>query len=197
MTWLMQLGMFLILGLLVKPHELLEVAPMALLVGLFLIFIGRPASVMLCLLPFKEMSFRAKIFVSWVGLKGAAPIIFATYPILAGIPGSDQIFNVVFFITMLSLVIQGMSITYAAKLLKLDLPPEEKPETFGIEIPEEAGTLLDYEVTSDDLSNGTTLKEIPLPEGTRVVMIQREGKLIVPDGTVTLQEGDILVLIKG
>lgn len=196
MTWIMQLGMFLILGLLVKPHELLDVAPMALLVGLFLIFIGRPLAVMLCLLPFKGTSFRAKVFVSWVGLKGAAPIIFATYPILAGVPGSNQIFNVVFFITLLSLVVQGMSISSIAKWLKLDLPVDQKPETYGIEIPEEAGKMLDYEVTGDDLANGATLKDMKLPDEARVVMIQRNGRFIIPDGSVTIKPGDILILIK-
>ena len=122
MTWIMQIGMFLSLGLLVNPHEMLHVAPIALLIGLFLIFVGRPLTVFLCLLPFRKISFRAKLFTSWVGLKGAVPIIFATYPIVEGIPGSEQIFNIVFFITLLSLIFQGMSIPRVAKLLHLNLP---------------------------------------------------------------------------
>ena len=174
MTWIMQIGMFLSLGLLVNPHEMLHVAPIALLIGLFLIFVGRPLTVFLCLLPFRKISFRAKLFTSWVGLKGAVPIIFATYPIVEGIPGSEQIFNIVFFITLLSLIFQGMSIPRVAKMLHLNLPMEKVPETFGIEIPEEAGKLQDYTLTDDDLEGGNTLKEIQFPQGARVVIIRSE-----------------------
>lgn len=195
MTWIMQIGMFLSLGLLVNPHEMLHVAPIALLIGLFLIFIGRPLTVFLCLLPFKKISFRAKLFTSWVGLKGAVPIIFATYPIVEGIPGSEQIFNIVFFITLLSLIFQGMSIPRVAKLLHLNLPMEKVPETFGIEIPEEAGKLQDYTLTDDDLEGGNTLKEIHFPQGARVVIIRRDDKFIIPDGSVELQSGDQLLII--
>ncbi len=197
MTWIMQIGMFLSLGLLVNPHEMLHVAPIALLIGLFLIFVGRPLTVFLCLLPFRKISFRAKLFTSWVGLKGAVPIIFATYPIVEGIPGSEQIFNIVFFITLLSLIFQGMSIPRVAKLLHLNLPMEKVPETFGIEIPEEAGKLQDYTLTDDDLEGGNTLKEIQFPQGARVVIIRRDDKFIIPDGSVELQSGDQLLIIYG
>lgn len=197
MTWIMQIGMFLSLGLLVNPHEMLNVAPIALLIGLFLIFVGRPLTVFLCLLPFRKISFRAKLFTSWVGLKGAVPIIFATYPIVEGIPGSEQIFNIVFFITLLSLIFQGMSIPRVAKMLHLNLPMEKVPETFGIEIPEEAGKLQDYTLTDDDLEGGNTLKEIQFPQGARVVIIRRDDKFIIPDGSVELQNGDQLLIIYG
>ena len=197
MTWIMQIGMFLSLGLLVNPHEMLHVAPIALLIGLFLLFVGRPLTVFICLLPFRKISFRAKLFTSWVGLKGAVPIIFATYPIVAGIPGSEQIFNIVFFITLLSLIFQGMSIPRVAKLLHLNLPEEKAPDTFGIEIPEEAGKLQDYTLTDDDLTSGNTLKEINLPEGARVVIIRRDSKFIIPDGSVELRSGDQLLIIYG
>ena len=195
MTWIMQIGMFLSLGLLVNPKQMMHVAPIALLIGLFMIFIGRPLTVFLCLIPFRKISFRAKLFTSWVGLKGAVPIIFATYPIIEGIPGSEQIFNIVFFITLLSLIFQGMSIPRVAKLLHLNLPMQKIPETFGIEIPEEAGKLQDYTLTDDDLENGNTLKEIQLPEGARVVIIRRDDEFIVPDGQVELQSGDQFLMI--
>ena len=195
MTWIMQIGMFLSLGLLVNPKQMMHVAPIALLIGLFMIFIGRPLTVFLCLIPFRKISFRAKLFTSWVGLKGAVPIIFATYPIIEGIPGSEQIFNIVFFITLLSLIFQGMSIPRVAKMLHLNLPMEKIPETFGIEIPEEAGKLQDYTLTDDDLENGNTLKEIQLPEGARVVIIRRDDEFIVPDGQVELQSGDQFLMI--
>ena len=197
MTWLMQIGMFLLLGLLVNPHEMISIAPMALLIGLFLILVARPAAVFLCLLPFRNLSFRAKSFVSWVGLKGAVPIIFAIYPIMAGIPGSNQIFNVVFFITILSLVIQGITVPKAARILHLALPMNKKTDTFGIEIPDEAGKLIDCTLSEDDLQSGNTLKEISLPEGARVVMIQRRSRLIVPDGSIELMAGDKLLMIFG
>ena len=197
MTWIMQIGMFLSLGLLVNPHEMMHVAPIALLIGLFLIFVGRPLTVFLCLLPFRKISFRAKLFTSWVGLKGAVPIIFATYPIVEGIPGSEQIFNIVFFITLLSLIFQGMSIPRVAKLLHLNLPMEKVPETFGIEIPEEAGKLQDYTLTDDELESGNTLKEIQFPQGARVVIIRRDDKFIIPDGSVDLLSGDQLLIIYG
>ena len=104
LTWLSQIIMFLCLGLLVNPHEMLEVAAVALLIGVFMIIIGRPLSVFLCLLPFRKITMKSRIFVSWVGLRGAVPIIFATYPVVAGVEGSNLIFNIVFFITIVSLV---------------------------------------------------------------------------------------------
>lgn len=126
LTWLFQIIMFLTLGLLVNPHEMLDVAVVALLIGLFMIFIARPVSVFACLLPFRHISNKARLFVSWVGLRGAVPIIFATYPVIAHIEGSQQLFNTVFFITLLSLVVQGMSISSVARWLHLDLPEEKK-----------------------------------------------------------------------
>ncbi len=195
--WLMQMGMFLTLGLLVSPKEMLYVAPVALLIAVFMTFIGRPLAVFLSLLPFRKLSFKARVFISWVGLKGATPIIFAIFTVVADIPGSDQIFNIVFFITMLSMLVQGMSIPAVARKLNLALPQEKAPETFGIEIPEEAGKLMDHKITDTDLAAGDTLKEVPLPEGTRVVMIKRDGELIVPDGSVRLKVGDKLLMIMG
>ena len=115
-TWLSQIIMFLALGLFVNPHELLGVAPVAVLIGLFMMIVARPASVFLCLLPFKNLGFKAKTFTSWVGLRGAVPIIFATYPVVADIDGADQIFNIVFFITLLSMIIQGSTISWPQKV---------------------------------------------------------------------------------
>lgn len=197
MTWLMQIIMFLILGLLVNPKEMLSVAPIALLIGAFLMFFARPLSVFLCLLPFKNVERKDKLLISWVGLKGAAPIIFATYPIIAGIPGSNSIFNIVFCITLISMLLQGMTIPKVAEILHLDLPEKVKPDTFGMEIPEEAGKLINRTLTEEDLAEGDTLKEISLPEGARVLMVYREDKLIVPDGTLKLMSGDKLLIIYG
>lgn len=195
MTWLMQITMFLALGLLVTPHEMIKVAPVALLIGIFMIVIARPLSVFISLAPFRKISPASKTFISWVGLRGAVPIIFATYPIVSDVDGADLIFNIVFFITLLSLIIQGSSITGIAKLLKLDEDIPEDANEFGVEIPEEAGKLAEITLTEDSLLHGNTLKELKLPEGMLVMMIKRDGKFIVPNGSVELRANDRLLII--
>ena len=195
MTWMMQVVMFITLGLLVNPHEMMKVAPAALLIGLFMMLIARPLSVFISLLPFRKISFASKSFISWVGLRGAVPIIFATYPVVEGVEGSDIIFNIVFFITILSLVLQGSTITYASKLLKLDMPVPESESELGFEVPEEAGKLIETTVTEESLSGGRTLKELKMPEGMLVMMIKRDGKFIVPNGSRELKAGDKLLII--
>ncbi|MCF0188378.1 MAG: potassium/proton antiporter [Bacteroidaceae bacterium] len=123
-TWLMQIYMFTILGLIVVPSEMLLVAPVALIIGVFMIFVARPLSVFITMLPFKY-NFRSKAFISWVGLRGASPIIFSIYPVVAGVEEGKVIFNIVFFITLLSLLLQGMSLSKVADWLGLALPEEE------------------------------------------------------------------------
>ncbi len=196
LTWLVQIVMFLTLGLLVNPREMLSIAPVALLIGLFMIVIARPVSVFACLLPFKGISLRARTFVSWVGLRGAVPIIFATYPVVAGIPGADQIFNIVFFITLVSLIVQGMSIAKVARMLHLDLPEEKTGNEFGVELPEEIDSqLMDQTLTADMLANGNRLMDMNIPKGTLVMIIKRGEKFIVPNGQLELQVGDKLLYI--
>lgn len=190
-TWLVQIIMFLVLGLLVNPNEMFKIAVPALIVGLFVIFVGRPLSVWLCLLPFKGIYKRSKIFISWVGLRGAAPIIFATYPMVAGVEGGEFIFNMVFFITLTSLIIQGMTITKVANLLRLSTEKDDGPENFGVDIPEELNTKLQQEV----VVNEAYLKDYPLPEGTLVMIVERRNKYIVPNGKLLLRKGDKLLLI--
>ena len=196
MTWIMQIGMFLSLGLLVNPHEMLHVAPIALLIGLFLIFVGRPLTVFLCLLPFRKISFRAKLFTSWVGLKGAVPIIFATYPIVEGIPGSEQIFNIVFFITLLSLLIQGTSVTHIARLLGVSIKNKKMAKEFEMELPEEVKSVFsEIIVTPDMLIQGDHLIDIPLPDNTLVVLVKRFNHFFVPNGCSQLFPNDKLLII--
>lgn len=196
LTWLVQIVMFLTLGLLVNPHELISVAPTALLIGLFMMIVARPLSVVICLLPFRNLPKRAWTFVSWVGLRGAVPIIFATYPVVANIEGADQIFNIVFFITLLSLILQGSTISAFARKLKLDLPIEKTGNEFGVELPEEINsTLEDMTVTEEMLHNGDKLADMRLPKGTLVMIIKRGTEFIVPNGTVNLHIGDKLLLI--
>lgn len=198
MTWLFQIVMFLVLGLLVNPHEMLSVGLVSLLIALFMIFVSRPISVFACLLPFRNMTTRARLFVSWVGLRGATPILFATYPVVAGVEGSNQLFDIVFFITLISLLVQGMSISKVAKMLKLDLPEEKTGNAFGVELPDELDSKLnDITLTEEMLAKGRRLADMNLPKGTLVMIIKRGEEFIVPNGTMELKAGDQLLLISG
>ncbi len=196
LTWLFQIIMFLCLGLLVNPHEMLEVAAVALLIGVFMIIIGRPLSVFLCLLPFRKITMKSRIFVSWVGLRGAVPIIFATYPVVAGVEGSNLIFNIVFFITIVSLVVQGTTISFVARILNLSKPLEKTGNDFGVELPEEIDSdLSDMTITKSMLEEADTLKDMNLPKGTLVMIVKRGDEFLIPNGTLKLHEGDKLLLI--
>ena len=196
LTWLFQIIMFLCLGLLVNPHEMLEVAVVALLIGVFMILIGRPLSVFLCLLPFRKITMKSRLFVSWVGLRGAVPIIFATYPVVAGVEGSNIIFNIVFFITIVSLVVQGTTISFVARMLNLSKPLEKTGNDFGVELPEEIDSdLSDMTITTEMLEEADTLKDMNLPKGTLVMIVKRGDEFLIPNGTLKLHVGDKLLLI--
>ena len=196
LTWLFQIIMFLCLGLLVNPHEMLEVAAVAMLIGVFMIIIGRPLSVFLCLLPFRKITMKSRIFVSWVGLRGAVPIIFATYPVVAGVEGSNLIFNIVFFITIVSLVIQGTTISFIARILNLSKPLEKTGNDFGVEIPEEINTdLRDIVLTEEMLAKGNRLMDMNLPKGMLVMLIKRGNEFMIPNGSLQLHAGDKLLII--
>lgn len=194
-TWLFQIVMFLVLGLLVNPHEMWQVAVFALIIGVFMMFVSRPVSVFLCLLPFRKMSRKAKLFVSWVGLRGAVPIIFATYPMVAGVDYSNQLFNIVFFITLVSLLVQGMTITKTA--LALDLKDENAAleKSFDVELSEDINSVLREEYVHSDLA-GKTLAELRMEQGTLVMLIKRDMKYIIPNGSTILLEGDKLLIIE-
>ena len=196
LTWLFQIIMFLMLGLLVNPHEMLEVACVALLIGVFMIVIGRPLSVFLCLLPFRKITFKSRLFVSWVGLRGAVPIIFATYPVVANVEGSNAIFNIVFFITIISLVVQGTTVSYVARLLHLSTPLEKTGNDFGVELPEEIDSdLRDMTVTQEMIEKADTLKDMNLPKGTLVMIVKRGDEFLIPNGSLKLHVDDKLLLI--
>ena len=196
LTWLFQIIMFLMLGLLVNPHEMIEVAVVALLIGVFMIVIGRPLSVFLCLLPFRKITLKSRLFVSWVGLRGAVPIIFATYPVVANVEGSNMIFNIVFFITIVALIVQGTSVSFVARLLHLSTPLEKTGNDFGVELPEEIDTdLSDMTITMEMLNEADTLKDMNLPKGTLVMIVKRGDEFLIPNGTLKLHVGDKLLLI--
>lgn len=197
LTWLAQIVVFLMLGLLVNPHEMLRVAAVSVLTALFIILIGRPLSVFLSLAPFRSISTRSKLFISWVGLRGAVPIIFATYPVVAEIEGADQIFNIVFFVTLLSLLVQGTTVIVSARKLHLIDEDADDDDDFGVELADELPTTLQtITLTEDDLVGGNTLKEMKLPAGNLVMMIRRGNRHIVPDGSRKLIPGDKLLIIK-
>jgi cell volume regulation protein A len=194
-TWLFQIMMFLSLGLLVNPTELLSIAPTGLAVGVFMIIIARPASVYLCLVPFRNISAKAKLYISWVGLRGAVPIIFATYPMIFGVEHAGVIFNVVFFITILSLLIQGTTVTTVAKWLHLTDESGRK-DTFDIELPEEIKSAMsEIQITPEVLSHGNKLMELTLPDHTLAVMVKRGNNYFIPKGNTELCRNDILLMI--
>lgn len=196
-TWLVQIIMFLSLGLLVNPHELLNAGILVpgMLLGVFMIIFGRPVAVMLCLLPFRRFSFRARLFVSWVGLRGAVPIIFATYALMSpDVTHARFMFNMVFFITILSLLIQGTTVTRMAKWLGLEDTLRERE--FNLDLPDEiTAAMVEMEVKPDLLVGGDRLRDIILPPATLVIMVKREGRYLVPTGNTRLYLGDCLLLI--
>ena len=195
LTWLFQIIMFLGLGLLVKPHEMLEVAAVALVIGVFMIILGRPLSVFLGLLPFRKITMKSRIFVSWVGLRGAVPILFATSPVVAGVEGSNLICNIVFFITIVSVVVQGTTLSFVARSLNLSKPLEKTGNDFGVELPEDLDSeLSEMTITKSMLEEADTLKDMHLPQGTLVMMVKRGDEFLIPNGTLKLHEGDKLLL---
>ena len=194
-TWLWQIVMFITLGLLVNPHELIPVTHIGLGIGLFMILIARPVSVFISLLPYKNFTLRARLYISWVGLRGAVPIIFATYPLIAGVEHARWFFNIVFFITILSLLVQGTTVTYVARLLKLiDKPPVK--EEFGVELSEDIRSVMsEIEITPKVLEHGNRLMDLTLPDHTLAVMVKRNNRYFVPKGNTVLKENDRLLMI--
>ena len=195
-TWLMQIVMFLTLGLFVNSDELLrpEVLILGGAVGAFMILVARPVTVFACLLPFRRFTTKARLYVSWVGLRGAVPILFAIYPMMAGVEHAELLFNVVFLSTIISLLVQGTTVSGMANLLGLAY--EERESAFNVEMHEEMkSALTEVEVNESMLDSGHTLKEITLPENTLVMMVCRDGEYFVPQGKTELHLGDKLLVI--
>ena len=195
-TWLAQIILFLIIGLLVNCEELIQLEVLILggAVGLFMILVGRPISVFLSLLPFRKFTTKARFYISWVGLRGAVPIIFAIYPIIAGIPEGRLIFNVVFLGTLISLLVQGTTVSSMANWLGLAY--EEKEPLFRVGVPDSIkSNFSELEVTSEMIAKGDTLRDIALPDNTLVVMIYRDGGYFVPRGNSQMAIGDRLLVV--
>ena len=194
--WLMQIVMFLTLGLFVNSNELLEPRVLILggLVGAFMILVARPLTVFTCLLPFRKFTTKARLYVSWVGLRGAVPILFAIYPLMAHVENAGLLFNVVFLGTIISLLVQGTTVSGMANLLGLAY--EERESAFSVDMHQDMkSALTEVEVNETMLESGHTLKDITLPENTLVMMVCRDGEYFVPQGKTELKLGDKLLVI--
>lgn len=196
LAWLMQIVMFLTLGLLVFPSQLLPIALSALAISALLILVARPLAVYLLLIPFK-MSWPEKTFVSWVGLRGAAPIVLATFPLLAGLPTSGTIFNLVFFIVLTSTLVQGTSLPFVARLLGVDAPPPSRP-AYPIEpAPVEGATskLVELHIPPDASCAGKRIVDLDLPDTFLFVLISHNGEFVIPRGSSVLEGGDTVLAL--
>lgn len=178
-AWMSQIGMFVILGLLVAPHQLLALLVPGLLLSAMLIVIARPIAVWLCLLPFRFPA-REQIYVSWVGLRGSVPIVLATYPWLAGLENAQLFFNVAFFIVLVSLVVQGSTIASAARLLGLQVPATSaRIHRVDIDLPGQRGfEVVSYRLAPNSRMVGMRPKDLVLPELSRIICIARGGRLL-------------------
>ena len=200
LTWLSQLVMFLMLGLMVKPMSLLDyhVWLPCLVISIVMVCISRPLAVWICMLPFRKYRQRDKLMLSWVGLRGAVPIIFAIMCKSQGVPGAELIFNIVFLCTIVSLLAQGTTLTVVAKKLQLSTPPEEERslEHFDLDLPEEIqSSAREVEVTESMLESGNTLREITIPPHTLIIMVRRGEDFFIPTGSSALEKGDQLLVI--
>ncbi len=194
--WLMQITMFLTLGLLVFPNEILAIAGNGLLIALVLMLVARPASVFISLLSSRFRT-RAKLMVSWTGLRGAVPIIMATFPLAAGLPNAELIFSIVFFIVVTSVLIQGPTLPLVARWLHVDSPVQQKTR-YPIEFEptvDTKGAMKEIEVEEGDPAVGKKVVDLNFPAEALIVILNRDGRFLVPRGTTELQAHDKLLVL--
>jgi potassium/hydrogen antiporter len=196
LAWLMQIVLFLTLGLLVFPTQVYPVMGVGVLISLFLILFARPIGVFLSLIFFK-MKMRKRFYISWVGLRGAVPIVFATYPLLAGIDKANMIFNIVFFISVTSILIQGTTLTLVAKWLHVALPEKVKPlsevDKLISEMPKTA--LKEVEIKTNWSSVNKKIVDLGFPKNAIIAMIKRNEKYLTPNGATVIDAHDTLVIL--
>ena len=196
-AWLMQIVMFVTLGLLVFPSQIVPVLGPAVLISLFLIFLARPLSVFVSLSFAKGINFRKKLFISWVGLRGAVPIVFATYPLLAGVAYANTIFHIVFFISATSILLQGTTIPLVAKWLKVSVP-EKLKRKFPIDIELKENTkseLMELDIPNNSPAVNKEIVQLKLPKTSHIVMIHRGNTYVTPSGDTMIQVGDHLLVM--
>jgi cell volume regulation protein A len=195
-AWLSQIVMFVVLGLLSFPSRLIAVAPQGLLIGVVLIFVARPLAVAPLLLPFR-FSPREVLFISWVGLKGAVPITLATFPLLFGTPGASETFDAVFFVVVLSALVQGWSLPVVARWLGLEKSPEATPPvTLEISSLQHVdGDIVDYSISPASRAAGRTVKQLALPAGAVIALVSRDDKIMPPQGSTRIEAGDHVIII--
>lgn len=196
LAWLMQIVLFLTLGLLVFPSQVVPYIGIGLLISLFLILVARPISVFLSLMFFK-MKTRRRLYISWVGLRGAVPIVFATYPLLAGIDKANVIFNIVFFISVTSVLIQGTTLATVARWLHVSLPEKIKPiseiDKIILDIPK--SSMQEFLVLPNFHAVNKRIVDLHFPSSAFIVMIRRDGEFIRPGGSTTLAAQDVLMVL--
>ncbi len=195
-AWLMQIILFLTLGLLVFPKQIIPVIGIGLVISIFLILVARPLSVFISLMAFK-VQLRSRIFISWVGLRGAVPIVFATYPLIAGAEKAGMIFNIVFFISITSVIIQGTTLTLVAKWLHLTLPENLKPrKQTDIELNDVIKSILKQIIIPENCSViGKQIVQLGMPKNTWISFIQRDNKYITPTGSTIIMSNDKLYVL--
>lgn len=196
-AWLMQIVMFLGLGLLVFPSQLIPVIPQGLLITAFLIFVARPVAVFISLARAQDLNWRKKLFLSWVGLRGAAPIVFATYPMLAGVHYASMIFNLVFFISAISVLLQGTTLPVMAKWLHVSVPEKKKRKfPLDIELKEDfKTTLVEVDIPAVSPAVGRPIVDLRLPKNAMIVLIHRGDKYLTATGETTIEAGDHMLVL--
>ena len=196
LAWLSQIVMFVLLGLLAFPSRVFGAAGEGLLVAAALMLVARPAAVILCLMPLRY-AWREGAFVSWVGLRGAVPVVLATIPLLLGVPGGTRLFDIVFFVVLVSATLQGWTVPLAARLLGLQAPPvPESPVTLEItSLQEVASDIVAVTVAPSSAAAGRLVRELELPESIVIAMLVRDGKVVPTRGSTRLEAGDHVFLV--
>ncbi|MFA5584114.1 MAG: cation:proton antiporter, partial [Bacteriovoracaceae bacterium] len=194
-SWLMQSLVFLALGLLLYPSKVLDVTSTGILLAVFLMFVARPVSVFIGLAFAKEITFKQKILVSWVGLRGSVPVVMATFPLVAGIHNADLIFNLVFFIALTSLIFQGSSIPFVSRLLGLEGEPKEESPNEQVSDANPRENMTPILVPENSILVGKSVVDLNLPEDLLIVVIEREGKTVIPRGSTEIHANDKLYVL--